>query len=96
MVSFTLTPGDNYTVGDVVSFSVDGKSFNVDVTESSVPEELVGDVSNSQYSAVAGSDNALSALDLSTGINEWAENGSVDDVGVGTPELSKLINYWSK
>lgn len=94
-VTFRLTPGDSYSTGDTISFTVDGTSVTIDIVENSVPSGLSGDVTSSQYSAVAGDDSQLSAPDLSGAINSWASTGTVNGVDIGAPELSALINYWA-
>lgn len=94
-VSFTLTPGESYAVGDTISFDADGTSVTVDVVEITVPSELADSVSVAQYSAVVGNDNKLTARDLSEAINGWTKTGSVNGVDIEASELSALINYWA-
>lgn len=94
-VSFTLVPGDSYAVGDTIKFKAGGEPKSIKITQSSVPEPVSDQVDSAQYSAVAGGDNELSAPDLSGGINEWANSGSINGADIGAPELSALINYWA-
>jgi len=94
-VTFTLTPGDSYADGDTLDFTVGGTSVTLQVTETSVPEDIKGDVTAAQYNAVVGDNGELNAPNLSSAINSWATTGSVNGAEIGAPELSALINYWA-
>jgi hypothetical protein len=101
-VTFTLTPGESYEVGDTIDFTVDGESVSLPVTEApSVPTQLAEeDVSAASYNAVVGSDEQLGAGNLAGAIQSWAgddgsQQGFIGDTDVGAGELSSMINYWA-
>ena len=96
-VTFRLTPGETYAVGDSLTFSIDGTSVTLQVAEPrvSVPADLEGDVTGPQYRAVVGNTEELGAPNLSAAINGWATRGSINGVEIDAPELSALINYWA-
>jgi hypothetical protein len=101
-VTFTLTPGEQYTPGDTIEFVVDGEPVTLDVTAGpSVPSQLADrGVSAQSYAAVVNDNEQLGAGNLAGAIQSWAgddgsQQGFVGETNVGAGELSSMINYWA-
>lgn len=90
---------DGETIGE--NLSIGGHFFGDELIQvgdepSEMPEALVDDgVSKESYNAVVENKQELGAGNLADAINQWANTGEVNGVGVGAGELSDMINYWA-
>jgi pectinesterase len=90
-VNLTVTDNDGATNTTSQAITVEV----VDDGDTTVPKQLKGDVTATQYAAVLNDDDSLSASNLADAINSWSANGHVNGIEIGAFELSELINYWA-
>lgn len=90
-----LTVSPFYTDSGMIDTS-SAISEDTNASSPEVPTDLEESVRPEQYEAVLDGDDGLNAGNIADAVNEWSANSEVNGVDIGAPELSDLINYWTK